>query len=121
MLYNALFLKIIYNACIFILHLHLDDSIVSQRGEAWTYNTSLTPPLFALKFLFQARKVSGHVFVFYGINMPLSTILIFDFEIFLSHCSNFCFSFDHDTEVVICITLVPLKGADGSNRYLNIT
>ena len=50
-----------------------------HKEEVWAYKTSLTPPLLSLKCLYQFRKVSAHVFVVS--NLPLSTILIFNFGI----------------------------------------
>ena len=41
----------------------LHARINSLRGEIWAHKTSLTPP-FLLKCLYQARKVSSHLFVY---------------------------------------------------------
>ena len=41
---------------------HMYDYIISPRGEVWGHKTSFTLPLF-FNWLYQARKVSGDVFV----------------------------------------------------------
>jgi hypothetical protein len=43
--------------CNFTCEKHLHDHIISQNGKLWTHKTSLT------LCLYQARKVSGRVFV----------------------------------------------------------
>jgi hypothetical protein len=63
-----------------INHILLTCMTVSfHKEEVWAYKSSLTPPLLSLKCLYQSRKVSAHVFVVS--NLPLSTILIFNFGI----------------------------------------
>ena len=77
----------------------MHDLNSSLRGEVCAHNTCLTPPLF-FKCLYQARKVSGHVFVcqrscicvLVVSILPLSTILIFDFLIDPT-VHFYCFSF----------------------------
>jgi len=68
---------------------HLYDRIISQLGKACAHMTSLTPP-FLLKWLYQARKVSGYVYVCSGYRFFL--FLRF-FNFWFWNCSDWCFWF----------------------------
>jgi hypothetical protein len=70
---------------------HLHDSITSLRVEVLAHKTSLTSHIL-LKCLYQARKISCHVFVLGISTFPLSTILIFDFVI--TFLIGICFDSD---------------------------
>ena len=45
---------------------HLYDCIILHRMEVWVHKTSLIPPFFLLKCLYQARTKSGPIFVCLG-------------------------------------------------------
>jgi hypothetical protein len=64
----------------FYLHVgkHLQDWIISLRGEVLIHKTSLIPP-FLLKSLYEARKMSGHVVVLEVPILHLSVISLLDF------------------------------------------
>jgi len=66
---------------------HLQDRIISLRGDVWVHKTSLTPP-FVLEVPVPRQESEKSCLCVLGISMlPLSTILIFDFKVF------FCFHF----------------------------
>lgn len=96
-LYNNVCHPIIYEGRHFtLIWKHLHDSINFVRGEVLSDKTTLTPP-FLLNCLYQAMRMSGHVYVCYGCQamrvsghvycvlgvliFPLPTILIFCFGI----------------------------------------
>jgi hypothetical protein len=49
----------------------------------WVLRIRLRPPLFLLKYLYQARNVSGHVYLCSGFNF----VSYFDFSIVFWNCS----------------------------------
>ena len=58
---------------------NLHDSSISKRGEDWAHKTSLTPPLF-IEMPVPIQESERSCICVLGISdLPLSTILIFDF------------------------------------------
>ena len=60
------------------------DRIMSLKGTVWAYKHSLAPHIF-LKCPYQARQVSGHVFVCQGYRFCLS---FYDYPIIAFNCSD---------------------------------
>ena len=73
---------------------HLHDSFILQRGKVWTHITSLARH-FLLRCLYNARKVSRHVFMSKGYRFyPLLHFFYWILEMYWQ-CVIFCFSFYH--------------------------
>ena len=79
--YNNLFAHFYVRFAILLTHgKHLNDNIILLRRKVWTDKNSLNPPLFIEVPVYQARKVSGHVFFCRVSILPLSTIFLLEFE-----------------------------------------
>ena len=60
------------------------DLIVSLKREFWSHYPSLTPPLFIEVYVPSQKSDWWFIFVLEVSILPLSTILVFDFRIFLN-------------------------------------
>ena len=60
---------------------------ISTIWEVWLHETSITPPLFLLKCMCQARNMNGHIFVF-GISILIVSIIFFDWTLELLYYDN---------------------------------
>ena len=80
---------------------HLHGRIISLREEVLAHKTSLTSQ-FLLKCLYQARKMSGRVFVLGVSTFHLSTILIIGFGI--TFLIGICFDSDLRRDSVYLMT-----------------
>jgi len=59
---------------------HLHYSIISLRRKVWYKKKHSLTRHFSLKRLYQARTVSGHIFVLGVSSLPFSTIYLLGFE-----------------------------------------
>ena len=73
---------------------HFHDRIISLDGEIWVHIDSLAPSVFfyILKFLYQARKVSGHCLCARCVDWASFYFFYWALEL-LWQCGIFCVSF----------------------------